>query len=376
MASHSKIVGGSTAKRVMLCPGSVALCKDIPRKSSSYADEGTLLHTAISQILVSGHKPETIMGMTYEGSMLTQELIDDKLLPALAALDDIDPEGEMDIEVEAVVDFGSFLPGVFGSADLLGRLHNRAVVLDWKFGSGVAVEVEENAQLMFYAAAAMRTPAVQWVFEGAEEVELIIVQPPSVKRGVTTKDRIQHFEKELAYAVTLAKKPDAKLAAGEHCRFCPAKPVCPVMTGALDRALAEQIATIDTASIGARLSMLELLESYAVDLRALAHDLLEKGTDVPGWKLVNKRATRQWVDEAKAQDALKAAGLTETELTETKMISPAKAETALKKRKVPLPEGIAVAVSSGSTLAPESDPRPSVLQIGQQITAALAKMVN
>jgi hypothetical protein len=33
-----------------------------------------------------------------------------------------------------------------------------------------------------------------------------------------------------------------------------------------------------------------------------------------------------------------------------------------------------VAVSSGSTLAPEDDPRPAVLNIGKQLTAALSKL--
>jgi len=31
-------------------------------------------------------------------------------------------------------------------------------------------------------------------------------------------------------------------------------------------------------------------------------------------------------------------------------------------------------VSSGSTLVPESDPRPEVLQIGKQLAAALSKL--
>ena len=52
--------------------------------------------------------------------------------------------------------FGTLLPGVFGSADLIGRIKDRAVVLDWKFGRN-EVDVEENEQLLFYAAAAMLT---------------------------------------------------------------------------------------------------------------------------------------------------------------------------------------------------------------------------
>jgi hypothetical protein len=51
---HSKIVGGSTAKRVIACPGSVALVDTMPpQPSSSYADEGTLLHDTIASVLES-----------------------------------------------------------------------------------------------------------------------------------------------------------------------------------------------------------------------------------------------------------------------------------------------------------------------------------
>jgi len=56
------------------------------------------------------------------------------------------------------------------------------------------------------------------------------------------------------------------------------------------------------------------------------------------------------------------------------VISPAQAEKELKKTKQALPQDLVVAVSSGSTLVPESDPRPEVLQIGKQLTAALNKL--
>ena len=233
---HSSIVGGSTAKRVIACPGSVALVDKMPpQPSSSYADEGTLLHDTIADVLDFKGTPESYLGRKHADVVLTQELLDEKLLPALAALDEIDPEGDLSYAVESRVGFGDLLPDVFGSTDFLGRLGGRAVVLDWKFGNGVAVEVEENAQLMFYAAAAMRTKETQWVFEGVSEVELIIVQPPSVKRWTTTVEHIKQFEDQLVRAVKVALAPEAPLASGDHCKWCAAKPVCPLMTGAVDR---------------------------------------------------------------------------------------------------------------------------------------------
>ncbi len=372
---HSNIVGGSTAKRVINCPGSVALVQKMPPKpSSKYADEGTLLHNVMAELIMSEEPPEYYIGTRYEDQILTFELVEEKILPALRALDVIDPEHKMEIEAETRVGFGDLLPGVFGSTDLIGRLGNRAVVLDWKFGDGVMVEVEENPQLMFYAAAAMRTKEAQWAFEGVTEIECVIVQPPEVRRWVTTPERIAKFELELVQAVKQAEKPDAKLSVGDHCRWCAAKPICPKMTGAVDRALKVQLDNLDAPKISAYLKNADMLEDWIKDLRALALQMLESGAKLPEYKLVAKRAIRSWSDEEKAKVALFAYGLTESEVMETAVVSPAKAEKALKKRKIGLPEDLVVAISSGNTLASVDDPRPEVMLLGKQLSAALSKL--
>ena len=372
---HSNIVGGSTAKRVINCPGSVALVQKMPPKpSNKYADEGTLLHNVMAELIMGEEPPDYYLGTRYEDQILTPELVEEKIWPALRALDIIDPEQKMEIEAETRVGFGDLLPGVFGSTDLIGRLGNRAVILDWKFGDGVMVEVEENPQLMFYAAAAMRTPDAQWAFEGVTEVECIIVQPPEIRRWVTTPERIAKFELELVQAVKQAEKPDAKLAVGDHCRWCAAKPICPKMTGAVDRALKVQIDALPAAQISNYLKNADMLEDWIKDLRSLALQMLESGAKLPEYKLVAKRAIRSWSDEEKAKVALFAYGLTESEVMESSVVSPAKAEKALKKRKLGLPEDLVVAISSGNTLASADDPRPEVMLLGKQLSAALSKI--
>jgi hypothetical protein len=372
---HSNIVGGSTAKRVINCPGSVALVQKMPPKpSSKYADEGTLLHNVMAELIMSEEPPDYYLGTRYEDQILTPELVEEKIWPALRALDIIDPEQKMEIEAETRVGFGDLLPGVFGSTDLIGRLGNRAVVLDWKFGDGVMVEVEENPQLMFYAAAAMRTPEAQWAFDGVTEIEMVIVQPPEIRRWVTTPERIAKFELELVQAVKQAEKPDAKLTVGDHCRWCAAKPICPKMTGAVDRALKVQLDNLDAPKISVYLKNADMLEEWIKDLRALALQMLESGAKLPEYKLVAKRAIRSWSDEEKAKVALFAYGLTESEVMESSVVSPAKAEKALKKRKLGLPEDLVVAISSGNTLASVDDPRPEVMLLGKQLSAALSKL--
>ena len=375
MANHSSIVGGSTASRVINCPASVALvAKMPPQKSSKYADEGTLLHNIIAEVLDKGVTPESLLGTKYKAHTFTQALLDEKIKPALERFAEVDSNGEMEFMVETEVHFDKFLDGVFGSGDVLGKLPNRAVVLDWKFGAGVIVEAEENMQGMFYAAAAMRTPETKWIFEGVEEVEIIIIQPPMMKRWVTTPARIKEFEIELASAVKESAEDSATLKVGSHCKWCTAKPTCPKITGAVDRALMVQWKNIDPVMVGTYLRNADILEGWIADLRSLAHQMLEEDIAIKGYKLVAKRATRQWVSEDKMLLKMAELGLDLTELIEESIISPAKAEKVLKKHKLELPEELVVAVSSGSTLVEDSDPRPAVLQIGKQITAALSKL--
>ena len=89
--SHSHIVGGSTAKRVINCPGSVALCQKVPPKpSSKYADEGTLLHNVMAEILGSDKELRHVLDMEYNGIKLNEDLIESKVKPAIRALEEID----------------------------------------------------------------------------------------------------------------------------------------------------------------------------------------------------------------------------------------------------------------------------------------------
>jgi len=373
---HSNIVGGSTAKRVINCPGSVALVATMPpQPGSSYANEGSLLHEAIAIVMdTKAVDFQDMVGFEAHGLTLTDELLERKLLPALALLADYDPQATMEFEVEQTVDFGEFLPGVFGSSDIVGRLDGKAVILDWKFGDGVMVEAEESEQLLFYAAAAMRTPSCAWAFKDVTEVECVIIQPPFLRTWTTTVERIAEFERQLVRAVNAAGLPRAPLADGDWCKWCTAKPVCLIKTGQLDRMKMAAMQAIDADKLASYLAVAPDIEDFLAQCRALAHQMLENDVPVPGYKLVAKRATRHWADPTTAQDALIGLGLTKTDVTKTELLSVAQAEKVLKKHKIDLPSDMVVAVSSGSTLAVETDPRPAVVQIGRQLSAALSKL--
>ena len=374
---HSNIVGGSTAKRVINCPGSVALVQKMPPQAENkYMAEGTALHAAIDRLVsADGELPSDLQGKKFEGVVLDEAHID-KLEFALGSLDDVDPERKMHYVTEVQVGFDGMeaLAGVYGHTDLLGRIGSRAVVLDWKFGDGVIVEAQENPQGLFYAAAAMRTEATQWVFKDVTEIEIIIVQPFQIRRWVTTPERVRDFERELVRAVQLSSRADAPLEIGDWCRFCTGKPICPKMNGAIDRAVHTKLEALSPDQIAQALALADKLEPYINDVRRLAQERLEKNMPVPGYKLVPKQSRRQWADENKAAMALADVGLTSAEMHKLELLSPAQMEKVLKKRKMALPDDLVVSVSSGNTIAPESDPRPAAVIIGQQLVAALGKL--
>lgn len=363
MTEHSTVVGGSSAARVIACPGSVQLVRKAPPQvENAYMAAGTRLHNAIADIL--SDKP------------VDRSKFDDdenaKLNFAVKFIDTLEaeePDRVLEYDVEARVKWDR-VAGAFGTVDFIGRLGDSAIVLDWKFGDGVMVDAKDNAQLMFYALAAFRSN--HWAFENAVFVELIIVQPFEVRRWVTDAERILDFEQDLITALRIAESDTPPLWIGSHCRFCPAKAICPAQTGEIDRLVRRSLAELDPAALGRALALADDLEGFISAARGLVQQRLEAGLPVPGWKLVPKQARRKWVKEPDALAALAAAGVPESELLELK--SPAQVEKVLKKHKLALPDGLAVSVSSGDTIAPESDPRPAKVLLAQQMAAALSKL--
>jgi len=372
-ARHSNVVGGSSAARVMHCPASVELSKNIPSGGGNqYTVQGSMLHGAIAACVEDNLPPEDMIGFELtEGeytSTLDRELLETKLIPALEAfdklLDSLEAElGEEPIyEVEKEVSFGRFLPDAFGSCDVLIRCGGRVVVLDWKFGDGVKVQAEENSQLMFYAAAAARTPELAHLFEGATEVDLVIVQPPTISVWQTTLPRLARFEQELKTAIKKAQAKNPPMKEGSHCRWCPAKPLCPLMTGAVDRAVNTDLKALDVRQLGVAYKQAQLLKQWMDELEKLIYYAQEQGIDVPGTKLVLKQGRRQWTkDEAETTKELVALGLDPKSMYSSSLLTPAQMEKVVKKElKTALPEGLVAMVSSGTTLVSDDDPRESV----------------
>lgn len=308
-----------------------------------------------------------------------------------------------------------------GTGDFLAYNEKTATldVVDLKYGYG-AVDPRENTQLMLYALGAVK----RYHNRKLDKVRLTVVQPRSRSGGDAIKtweaDPLDLFEFETdikqgaaetahaaaaldGMAVTAATGGEAAakkaveirrweekfLVAGEHCKFCKAEAFCPAKEklvmdvvdadfDAFGEATPAPVIHLTPEQIGAKWSLIEQVEQWCKAFRAFAHDEAMGGRMPAGLKLVAKRATRKWNDTSMAADALeKVLGDEAPIWSEPELLSPAKVESVMPgknkaERAAALAaleiDGVKVVVkeSSGTVLAPESDPRPAAVIGGDE----------
>lgn len=380
--AHASL-GASNAYRWMNCPGSVSLTAPLPGGASSvHAQDGTRAHAVAEICLRAEQDPQEWLGQRIEGGIVTQEMVDavNLYVDFCRAL----RTSRSTYRVEQRFDLSPLHPPVpmFGTADFpLYDPETRTLhVVDFKYGQGVVVEAVDNPQLQYYALGAVVTPP----FAGlpVDTVEMTIVQPRAphedgpVRTWVITAQELHDFGRKLLAAANRTQEPDAPLVAGKQCRWCPAAGICPeqrehaLAVAQTEFSLVEPVPftppkpeTIPLDEFVAMLSRLHILEDWAVSMRQHAQARLERGEEVPGWKLIEKRAVRKWGDAENARIALTGDGYDEDEVMTKALMSPAQIEKLLGKKHFAEHKVTQYVTkeSSGYRLAPDSDPSPAVV---------------
>jgi hypothetical protein len=331
MTQHSEY-SPSRLARILACPGSVQACAGETSTSSKYADEGTLLHLAISR---------AIDGVPISQTMLKPVALSIEQVSAIdecyAYLSDLTQFKSSHIKSEVKTTLEAFdFPDVYGTCDVVVHQPDDKTlhIIDWKFGKGVPVYAEANDQLIAYAIGAIEAPSLLSQYD---EIWIHIAQPRlnSFTRWQLTEDYIYSWLDRLGYAVLLSQAKEPPFCPGEkQCRWCDAKLFCKARRAAANE-LAAQVFKVH-ADLPAKVDMLELsellakvpqLESYLDDLQQFAINTITSGQDFPGFKMVEGRSTRHWKNERAAIDALAAHNI--EDIFESKFVSPAKAEKLL-----------------------------------------------
>ena len=406
---HARL-GASSAHRWMNCAGSVRMSDGLPNPETPYQLEGRAAHALAEHAFATDGSmlalPDGSMTPTWRGVvsvMIESEdgpkafPVDETMREAVGLFVNTVYEAHSRLGgrllVERSFDLGILNPPepMFGTADVVIIGPRVIDIFDLKYGQGVVVEVQDNEQLLYYALGAILYAFIQAVMSPAtdvvlnedesvieaatrmfDEVRITIVQPRAphtdgpVRSSLTYSGKdIAHFAQRLMERARATQAPDAPLTAGSWCQFCPARGHCPELAERskliaqtdFESVPMEAPPDVEHMPIERVAALLQNVEVLNIFVRALTERVtreLEAGHDVPGWKLVNKRATRQWLNSA---DVELFASIVGVDPYQKKLMSPNQLEEVIGKAGVP--EELYTRVSSGLTLVASSDPRPA-----------------
>jgi len=404
----------SKAGTWLSCAASPLLERDEPDTSSGYADEGTAAHFLAATCLLENVSAESYFGW----SVVVQEGLDQRWVAPTEPLPTRGPklscwmvtremaahvQGYLDhcrrqadgadaMLVEQRIDLSEVfdLPGAKGTADCVVIDGDMLHVIDLKYGQGVAVDVEDNEQLMIYAAGAVREHSMLNDFK---RVTLHIYQPriDNVSTWEFGIEKLQAFEARVKRQVQTIRDiydtevygPDDFGPSEKSCKWCKAKP-CQAMEAKALQSMkddfddlsnpvdeiteaTERVALADNARLGVMRAALPYVKLWMTAVEDKVAQLLSAGEAVPGWKLVEGRqGNRTWADEKEAEATLKAMRLKDEVMYDFKLISPTTAEKLAKDKTIgprqwPKLQSLISRADGKPTVAPESDKRPAVV---------------
>lgn len=383
---HAKY-SASGSHRWLHCPASVALSsKAPPIVSGPWAEEGTTAHACLELVLKEHfHKhigiEEIIEGLSAI-ELFDKEILSNIKIAANAISEMANTAQGAEVLIEKKVDLSFVYPNTFGTVDCaLVEEFGTLTIVDLKYGAGVPVEARENSQLIFYALGLAHEREYNF-----SEIKLVIIQPRAeseentpIKEWTFSIDELFSWKQKFVEGIDACEDPNAPFISGEHCRFCPAKAICPEISSvAMKKALIDfdmELGEIKLPALTDKTPLdflpqaLDASEKLSVWIKALkeaAFNALSRGERIPGWKLVEKRGTRKWIDPEKAQkDAYALFG---ENIFDTKLKTPAslqKIEGVAKKELKAFTKEYSTDISSGTTLVPESDPRPASLTFAE-----------
>lgn len=386
LPKHSPI-GASGMKRWKNCPGSVRLSYGIEKKASVHADEGTTGHEMAEFILRSkekgDHKKLNLHKWFSDNAKIKDDNYDvDEMISFVHVYVDhvlsLKRPGSIQL-YEHKFHLKDIHPDLFGTADCVTYYPDQKLLIisDLKYGSGVFVDVERNDQLMYYALGAVLTLNL-----AVHKVRIEIIQPrinsaEAIRPWECDIFELLEFAEDLRGYAERTRDPNAPLAAGDWCRWCPAAGICPLLREK-SRELATKVFSpikqdeVDYDELADVLDWLPILENWITSTREFAYNRAMAGKKIPRHKLVPKRANRVWKDEEDVIKTLKkkfAIGHDDMVVVKESLMSPSQMEKVLIKKvknKTKFKEvlfDLYDKKSSGFSLVHESDDRDEASQV-------------
>lgn len=386
-AGHARL-SASAAHRWLHCAGSLG-----DSQPSQYTADGTFAHHIAAELLSHGGSTTDWLGNVtiIDGFTVTcdQEMIDAVMLYLDTITEDAQDGDKTWVEMPLLNALQKVDKDMGGTADFVryrpSTRHLR--VFDYKFGSGTYVEVDDNTQMKIYALGAMlETHAL------IHEVTITIVQPrfegaKPVRDYTFRAVDILEFVADLKIAADKTRLPNPELVAGPQCKaFCPNARTCPELERMHHALVAVDFDTLlakterdregqlvcDPAKLAAALVAIPLVKERIKAIEEFGYAEAIRGAVIPGFKLVDKRPTRKWINDADVKQWATMFGV--DPYAPPELLSPAQLEKKLeatapkgkKKDAGRVIEPLVQKISSGLALVPVSDDRAPA----HRITAA------
>ncbi|KIR03784.1 Phage protein [Lachnospiraceae bacterium TWA4] len=362
MPDKHAVLSASSSHRWLNCPPSALLCAKEIDTPSEFAKQGTDAHTLCEYKLhraLGQQAKNPIENLTF----FDEEMDDYSDLYVQYVMEKFNERHEnckdSIVLIEQHLDFSKWVPSGFGTGDCVIVADEVLTVIDLKYGTGILVEAENNSQMMCYALGALE------LFDGIydiKSVEMAIFQPRRDHIStflITKKELLLWAEQTLAPIANLAAKGEGEYKAGSHCQFCKVKATCRKRAEynlELARYDFKMPSYLEDYEIEMILAKSEELVSWIGDVKDYALGQAISGKDWKGWKLVEGRSNRKYVNEQIVAKVIEEAGYNPYEqkmlgiTAMTKMLGKTKFEELL--------GGLIEKPQGKPTLVPLSDKRP------------------
>ena len=376
--SHA-LLSASGAHRWLICTPSALLEQQFPDTTSEAAQEGTLAHE-LAELKLRHYFFTTEFGKRkfnaavkklkenelWQNEMdgYTEEYLDYIKKTALSA------SAPPYVVIEKQVDLSAYIPDGFGTTDCILLGGRVLYVIDFKYGKSPdgRVSAENNPQLSLYALGAYEAYKILYQID---RVKLTIVQPrlpDGISEWETSIEELLAFGEYVKERAALAIKGEGEYHPdGKTCRYCRARGRCRARAEknvqlAFAPDFGKPPALLDNADLGNYLTQGTDIAKWLGDLQDAALSECLAGREVPGWKAVEGRGSREWTDMDRAFDKLTRMGIAPEEmLWERKPLTLAQVEKLVGKKDFQECVGEYVVKKPGKpALVTESDNRPGI----------------
>ncbi len=324
MNSEHAFLSASSAYRWLNCTLSPTLESGIPDTLSGYAEEGVLAHEIAETMLkrsIGDISEEEFKRVIKE--LKEHESFYEGMLEEVKIYTDYCLSKDGKIYIEYPLDLSVYVPEGFGTADCVIVYNHQIEVVDLKFGKGVEVSPKDNPQLMLYGLGALE--AFDYIYD-IEEVIMSVAQIRlhDVESYTMKAEDLRKWGEEVVKPkAQLAFAGKGKTKAGEWCVFCKARDRCKTRSQYLLESYEkykenEELKPEEIAEI---LEKAKDIKTWLSDVEKYALDLALKGTDIPGFKVVEGRSNRLIVDPDALAKVLINLGYNEQEIFELKSIT-------------------------------------------------------